>query len=150
MARETALAHRIGIGIDRCFGFAGHIAETFHEFRHLVAKHADHILGHQDLTVTGFRRTDPDGGDIDRLGNAAGNILDHALDHDGKGARFGDGNGILQDCLRLGIATATGAISAKRIHRLRLQTDMAHHRNPARDEETYRFRHFASAFDLYA
>lgn len=51
-----------------------------------VRGHPQHVVVDQDLAGGVGTRADPDGGDLQRLGDGAGDGRGHTLDHDGEGA----------------------------------------------------------------
>ena len=100
------------------------------EFRH-ARRQAEHVLEHQDLPVALGRGADADGRDRDALGDPRGERLGQRLEHDGEGARLGDGLGIVLERRPFGAVAALRLEAAERVDRLRRQADMAHHRNAA-------------------
>ena len=70
-------------------------------------------------------------GMLDLLGDARGEKLGQGLEHDGEGARLGDGTRVRLERRPFGAEPATRLEAADRVDGLRGEPDMAHHRNAA-------------------
>ncbi len=132
--RKGPRAHLGGIGRHRLFRRPSELGIALDEFRTEVGKESQHVIHDQHLPVTGSRSADADGRDRHLGGDRPAQAFGHLLDHDREGAGA---------CHRLGIGTHPGGIlraalhlvAAEGVHPLRRQPDMAHHRDPAGDEE---------------
>ncbi|PAV67953.1 hypothetical protein WR25_02895 [Diploscapter pachys] len=147
-AGEAARPYLAGIGFGCGGNAAGHVVVALHEARSTFEQ-AQHVLGDQHLPVALRRCTDADRGTGDLLRDANRDRLHHAFDHDGERTRFGDGDGIADDLLRLRIGPSARAITPQHVHRLWRQADMAHDGNAAFGQEANGGRHRRAAFQLH-
>jgi hypothetical protein len=95
---------------------------------------AEHVRGDQDLPVATVPGADADGGDAQHVGEAAGERRRHLLHHHREGARGLEGARRLDDGLGLDLVGAARLVGAIGVDRLRLQADVAHHRDAGIDQ----------------
>jgi hypothetical protein len=65
-----------------------------HELGRDAVLDAEHVVEHEHLAVAARPGADADGGDVDRVGDHAGHLVGHALEHDGEAAGGGQGLGV--------------------------------------------------------
>ena len=149
IARKAAIAHLRGIAFRRLADRFGKVGVAFHEAGGAF-EHAQHVLRHQHLAIAPGRCADADHGYVDAGRDDVGQFLHHPFDHHAEGAGGRHGLGVAQYLGMFLLAFAACAIAAQRVHRLRRQADMGHHRDAALGQEADRFRHRLAAFQLDA
>ncbi len=105
-----------------------------HEAGVELGVHAEHVRGHQDLPIAAVPGADADGGDAQHVGEAAGEGGRHLLDHHRERTCRFEGARRFDDRLRLTLVGAAGLIGSIGVDGLRLQSNVAHHRDAGIDQ----------------
>ena len=102
--------------------------------RRLGGVHSDHFVVDQHLAVAGSAGADADRCDRHAPGDLGADLARHRFHHHGEAAGGGNRQGVANQLLRCCCRPALHAITAGQVLGLRLQTDVAHHRNAGRHD----------------
>ena len=104
---------------------------------------------HEHLAVAAGAGADADGGHVDRVGDHAGDLVGHALEHDGEAAGGGQGLGVGHQLERGAVLAALHLEAAHGVDGLRGEAEVAHHRDLGVDERLDHRQPLAAALELH-
>ena len=93
---------------------------------------------------------DADRRHVDRVGDHAGHLVGHALEHDGEAAGGGERLGVGDQLQRGAVLAALHLEAAHGVDRLRGEAEVAHHRDLGVDDRLDHRQPLAAALELHA
>ena len=126
------------------------LGEALGELGRAPHGHAEHVVADEHLSIAPRTGADADGRDVDRIADLRCDVGRHRLEHDGIGARLLQRDRVGDDALGRRVAFALHLETAQRMHRLRRETDVTHHRNAGADDAHHVLGNVLPALELDA
>ena len=125
----TAGAHIVGECAQRGDAVGLQRGVPAHELRDDAVFEAEHVVEHEHLAIAMRSGADADRGDRQRVGDHARHLVGHAFEHDREATGVLERLGVVDQRERGGHLTALHLEAAHRVHRLRGEPDVTHHRD---------------------
>ncbi|CAB4642024.1 unannotated protein [freshwater metagenome] len=139
----------VGVGAKSANAFGTEIGITTNKLGKNAIFDTENIVEDEHLSIATSASADTNGGDVDRFGDHATNFVGNTLDNDGETTSVGKGFCIVNQCQRRFVLTALHLESAHSVHRLRSQTNVAHHWNLGVDKCFDHRKALTSTFEFH-